>query len=32
MFEIYTMLSEIHDNEDLVLGVKDLLNWKQKLV
>ena len=24
MFEIYTMVSEIHDNVDLVLGVKTL--------
>ena len=29
-FQIYTMGFEIHDNVDLVLEVKDLVDWKQK--
>ena len=29
MFEIHTIISEIHDNVDLVLGVKILLNKKK---
>ena len=27
-FEIYTLVSEIHENVDLVLGIKIYLNWK----
>ena len=27
-FEIYTLVSEIHENVDLVLGIKIHLNWK----
>ena len=28
-FEIYTLVSEIHENVDLVLGIKMCLNWKE---
>ena len=28
-FEIYTLVSEIHKNVDLVLGIKMCLNWKE---
>ena len=28
-FEIYTLVSEIHENIDLVLGIKICLNWKE---
>ena len=27
-FEIYTLVSEIHENVDLVLGIRMYLNWK----
>ena len=27
--EIYTLVSEIHKNVDLVLGIKNVLNWKE---
>ena len=30
MFEIYTMVSEIHDNVDLLPVSKTLLNWREK--
>ena len=28
-FEIYTLVLEIHENIDLVLGIKMYLNWKE---
>ena len=28
-FEIYTLVSEIHENVDLVLGIKMYLSWKE---
>ena len=28
-FEVFTLVSEIHDNVDLVLGMKNYLNWKE---
>ena len=28
-FEIYTLVSYIHENVDLVLGIKNVLNWKE---
>ena len=28
-FEIYTLVSEIHENVDLVLGIKTFSNWKK---
>ena len=28
-FELYTLVSEIHENVDLVLGIKMFLNWKE---
>ena len=31
MFEIYTMVSEIHDNVDLVLGVKNLVELEGEI-
>ena len=27
-FEVFTLLSEIHEKVDLVLGIKNILNWK----
>ena len=30
-FEIYTLVSEIHENVDLVLGIKMCSNWKEEL-
>ena len=27
-FEIYTLVSEIHENIDLVLGIKNVFEWK----
>ena len=30
MFKIYTTGFEVHNNVNLVLGVKSLLNWRQK--
>ena len=31
MFAIYTMVSEIYENIDLVLGVKNFIKFKEKL-
>ena len=28
LFEVFTLVSEIHDNVDLVLGKKMLMSWK----
>ena len=28
-FEIYTLVSEIHENVDLVLGIKMYSSWKE---
>ena len=28
LFEVFTLVSEIHDNVDLVLGMKMLMSWK----
>ena len=28
-FEIYTLISEIHENIDLVVGIKMCLSWKE---
>ena len=28
-FEIYTLVSEIHENIDLILGIKMYSNWKE---
>ena len=28
LFEVFMLVSEIHDNVDLVLGIKMLMSWK----